>query len=232
MNIFKILKDILSPKKCYSCGIEGHFLCFSCFKKCKNFEPMCYVCKNPSKNFEIHADCQKGLYYQKVIILTHYSNPVIKRLITDAKFYKRKDIFEDFGKYLTKLFIKYELNVQNKESILVPVPIYYLRKWKRGYNQTEVLGKNISQWTGLEINTTIIKKIKHTQQQSKVGKKLRLDNLKNTFQINNKESEKYKEKKIILIDDVISTGSTLNEVAKTLNTAGFTDITCLVIASD
>jgi predicted amidophosphoribosyltransferase len=65
-------------------------------KKLNNFEPICYVCKNPSKKFEIHKDCSDGLYFQKVIILTHYKNIIIKRLITDAKFYKRKDIFEDF----------------------------------------------------------------------------------------------------------------------------------------
>jgi predicted amidophosphoribosyltransferase len=71
-------------------------LCLVCFKQCNNFDSICYVCKNPSKDFEIHSDCQQGLYYKKVIILTHYKNKVIKKLITDAKFYKRKDIFEDF----------------------------------------------------------------------------------------------------------------------------------------
>ena len=78
MKIIKLLKDIFSPKKCYSCDKQWHFLCLWCFKKLENFEPICYVCKNPSKDFKIHKDCHDWLYFQKVIILTHYKNKVIK----------------------------------------------------------------------------------------------------------------------------------------------------------
>lgn len=232
MKIIKLLKDIFSPKKCYACNELWHFLCLWCLKKCDNFDPICYVCKNPSKNFEIHSDCQKNLYFQKVIILTHYKNKVIKKLITDAKFYKRKDIFEDFWNYLTKLLIKYEKDVNKNNTILVPIPLHFFKKLKRGYNQTELLSGIIESRTGLKsINNLLIKK-KYTRQQSHNSKQERKENLKNSFTFNKKYTDKFDNYKIILIDDVISTGSTLNEAAKVLYDHGFTDITCLVIASD
>lgn len=235
MNVFKIIKDIISPKKCYSCKQEWHFLCFKCLQECQNFESQCYVCKNPSKDFEIHSDCQEWLDYTKVILLTHYKNPVIKKLITDAKFYKKKDVFEDFWKYLTKLLIKYEKDVKKENTIIVPIPIHFFRKWKRWYNQWEVICKEIHKRTGLEYVSDLLIKNKSTRQQSKVSKKDRQKNLENSFVFNKKyldKLDKIKDKKIILVDDVISTWSTLNEVSKVLYKAGFSDIICLVIASD
>lgn len=235
MNIFKLLKDIISPKKCYSCKQEWHFLCLKCLQECQNFESQCYICKNPSKDFEIHSDCSEGVYYKKVILLTHYKNPVIKKLITDAKFYKKKDIFEDFGKYLTKLLIKYQKDVKKDNTIIIPIPIHFLRKWKRWYNQWELICKEIHNRTGLEYIFHLLLKKKSTRQQSKVWKKDRQSNLENSFVFNKKyidKLDKMKHKNIILVDDVISTWSTLNEVSKVLYKEGFTNITCLVIASD
>jgi competence protein ComFC len=232
MKIIKLLKDILSPKKCYSCNKEWHFLCLSCYKKLDNFEPICYVCKNPSKNFEIHTDCLDWLYFQKVIILTHYKNEIIKRLITDAKFYKRKDIFEDFWNYLTKLLIKYEKNVNKNNTIIVPIPIHFFKKLKRGYNQTEVLSQYISNRTGLNMIQNLLIKNKYTGQQSHNTKIKRQENLNNSLKFNNKYIDKFDNYRIVLIDDVISTGSTLNEASKILNNNWFKNITCLVIASD
>lgn len=232
MKLIKILKDIFSPKKCYSCNKQWHFLCLWCFKKLENFEPICYVCKNPSKDFEIHPDCQQGLYFQKVIILTHYKNKVIKKLITDAKFYKRKDIFEDFWNYLTKLLIKYEKDVNKNNTILIPIPIHFFKKLKRWYNQTDIISQYISERTGLKSVNNLLLKKKYTGQQSHNTKLERKKNLENSLQFNNKYIDTFDNFKIILIDDVISTGSTLNEASKILHNQWFIDITCLVIASD
>lgn len=232
MNLIKICKDIFSPKKCYSCQKEWHFLCLWCAKKLYNFEEICYVCKNPSKNFEIHKDCRTGLYFQKVILFTHYKNPVIKKLITHGKFYRKKDIFEDFWKYLSKLLIKHEKDVKKDKTILIPTPISFFRKLKRWYNQAEILTHEISIRTGLDMNSDVIFKSKHTRQQSKIWKKDRKKNLQNSFIINKKYKDKLANFHIILVDDVISTGNTLNEISKVLYTNGCKKITCLVIASD
>jgi predicted amidophosphoribosyltransferase len=61
-----------------------------------NFESICYVCKGRSNNFNIHDKCKRNVYYDKIIILSHYKNKIISKLIKDLKFYSKKDIAEDF----------------------------------------------------------------------------------------------------------------------------------------
>ena len=104
--MFKFLKDLIAPKKCYSCNEEWHFLCEYCLSKMSNFEPICYLCKGKSDNFKIHSNCRKNVYYDNIIILSHYKNKIISKLIKDFKFYNRKDIADDFGNYLSNLFLK------------------------------------------------------------------------------------------------------------------------------
>jgi len=61
-----------------------------------NFEPICYVCKGRSDNFNVHKNCLDNIYYDKILVLSHYKNKHISKLIKDLKFYKKKDIAEDF----------------------------------------------------------------------------------------------------------------------------------------
>ncbi|MDP2395762.1 MAG: hypothetical protein Q8S84_08005 [bacterium] len=61
-----------------------------------NFSPICYVCKDKSNNFEVHKNCQQDVYYDKIILLSHYKNIAISKLIKDLKFYQKRDISEDF----------------------------------------------------------------------------------------------------------------------------------------
>jgi predicted amidophosphoribosyltransferase len=61
-----------------------------------NFEPICYLCKGRSEYFNIHTNCKNDVYYDKIIILSHYKNKIISKLIKDLKFYAKKDIAEDF----------------------------------------------------------------------------------------------------------------------------------------
>ena len=107
--MFKFLKDLIAPKKCYSCNKEWHFLCEDCLSKMSNFESICYVCKGKSDNFEIHNKCLVNIYYDKIIILSHYKNNIISKLIKDLKFYGKKDIAEEFWNYLSELFFENEI---------------------------------------------------------------------------------------------------------------------------
>jgi predicted amidophosphoribosyltransferase len=61
-----------------------------------NFESECYVCKGKSDLFNVHNNCKNNVYYNKIIILSHYKNKIISKLIKDLKFYSKKDIAEDF----------------------------------------------------------------------------------------------------------------------------------------
>lgn len=97
MNFITFLKDIIAPKKCYWCWKIGSFLCLKCLKSLKKFDDICYICKQKSKNYEIHNYCKNSsIFYDKIIILYHYKEKIVKKLIKNFKFYWKKEIINDF----------------------------------------------------------------------------------------------------------------------------------------
>ena len=234
MKIIKFIKDLIAPKKCYSCQKEWHFLCPQCLSIMSNFRPYCYVCKDFSDNYLVHNDCKKEVYYDKMIVLSHYKNTHISKLIKDAKFYSKKDIFEDFWKYLKDLLLKNigDLWLAKSDFIIIPVPMYFLRKLYRWYNQSEILANYIWEFSKIKVENKLIKRVKNTRQQSKLSKGDRRQNLDKAFKINKKILDKLDKKVFILVDDVVSTGTTINEISKLLKELWVKNIIALIIASN
>lgn len=229
--MFKFLKDLIAPKKCYSCNKQWYFLCVNCLCKMSNFESICYLCKGRSNNFEIHDNCKKDVYYDKIIILSHYKNKVISKLIKDLKFYNKKDIAEDFWNYLSELFFENEIYKNTDNYIIIFPPMWFFKKLKRWYNHSEILAKIISKNTNIKLWKGYIKKIKATRQQSKLSRQDRLLNLNNSFKIKDNKIDNIDKKTFIIIDDVISTGSTINEISKILKEKWAEKIIWLIVAS-
>ena len=231
MQIFRIIKDILSPKRCYSCKKEWHFLCNVCESKIAVFPPSCFVCKNESEEYKIHKNCENNtVYYDKIIIKYYYEQKCISKMVKDAKFYHKKDILHDFWEELGAHLQENCIDIEN--SIIMPVPLNFLKKWKRWYNQCEVLSESISKVLKVPYYKNILYKKKYTRQQSKLSKQKRLHNLENSFGIRTKHLDIIDKKQIIIVDDVVSTWSTLNEVSKLLKTAWAQKIVCICIASN
>ncbi len=231
-KLINFLKDIVSPKYCYSCKKEWHFLCPKCLSTLNNFKELCFVCKKPSYQFELHKECVKNVYYDKVIILSHYKNAILKKLIKDFKFYYKKDIWNDFWQYLSTILFKNEDIINKSNYILIPAPMFIIRKLIRWYNHSEILSKMISYNTWIEHNLNIIKKHRHTRQQSKLTKLWRESNLKWVFKINEDLIDYIRWKKIIIVDDVVSTWTTINEISKILKENWVAKVIWLAIASD
>jgi ComF family protein len=232
MKLINLFKDIIAPKKCYNCWQEGSFICQKCLKEIWFFESICYVCKAQTRKFQVHEYCQNEfVHYDKIIVLTHYKDRTIKKLIKDAKFYWKKDILEDFSLYLwQKLFEN--ISELKDEIILIPTPMYFWKKLLRWYNQSEVLVKNLWIFFWITYNFKIIKKVKKTKAQSHLSKIERIENLAWAFVLNKKNFERYKNKTFVIVDDVVSTWSTINEIAKILKKNWVEKVYWLAIASD
>jgi predicted amidophosphoribosyltransferase len=99
-------------------------------KKERDFISSCYVCKGKTQNFEICKKCKDKVFYDKIIILTNYTN-IISRLIKDAKFYNKKEIFNDFAHYLYKKFLLNNKVKFKEDYSIISVPSHFLRKLKR-----------------------------------------------------------------------------------------------------
>lgn len=231
-EIIKTLKDILAPKKCYSCSKEWHFLCKNCLEKIWYFESICPVCKQSSRDFEIHFYCKNEfVFYDKIIILTHYKNPIIKKLIKDAKFYHKKDILEDFSIYMGNIFFNH-IDEKKEDLIFIQTPMFFLKKITRWYNQSEILINSLSKNFWINFDFKVIKKIKSTKPQSHLSKIERIENLKWVFKIDKNLIKKYKNKTFVIIDDVVSTWTTFNEISKLLKNNWIKKVYWLSIASD
>ena len=144
--------------------------------------------------------------------------------------------FQDKG-YLYKTFSKIIVNDKKicgfleNYDIIIPVPISKQRKQTRGYNQTELIAKSITKSIQkLEYSSDILLKIKETIPQSKLDSKKRKQNILDAYKI--KDITKVKNKKILLFDDIYTTGNTVNECSKILKQSGTKEIGVLTLAKD
>jgi ComF family protein len=215
-NIKNFLLNIFFPKFCFGCQREGTFLCQDC--------QAILDISNSHRKFQ--TENLSDLYYP-----LEYKNPLIKNLI---KLFKYEPFVKELAKDFTSLIIAHFqlLDPPPKfgggDYVLVPVPLEKRKlKW-RGFNQAEEVGKEIAKFLKIQLVNNVLKKIKETPPQVELSDRERKENIKGVFLCKN--SEQIKGKKILLVDDVYTTGSTLEECAKVLKKAGAKEVIGIVIA--
>lgn len=232
MKIIKILLDVIAPKKCYSCNKEWHFFCPQCQQLEYSFDSICYFCKWLTYKYSVHNECKQYIYYDKIIVLNHYRQKYTKKLIRDAKFSNKPHIYDDFWFYLYEKFILNHKIINKNEYMIIWIPSYFLKKIKRWYNWSELLAKSFSNNINIKYKKSLIIKTKNTKSQSDLSRQKRITNLNNSFIINPIYKNIIKNKTIIIVDDVISTWTTINEVSKILKANWVNKIIWLIIASN
>lgn len=230
--IFHLLKEIFAPKKCYKCHKKGVFLCKNCLEKTLMFSPTCYICKASSRHFVNHVYCERPhVFFDGVLTCTHYNQPWIQKMIKDGKYYHKKDVWEEIADLLWKM-IEDNIFEDKKDIILIPTPMYFWKQVMRSYNQSELISWHISKKFWFLQNFSTITKVRSTLPQSHLSRASRQENLTGAYKINTKQKKYLQNKTVILIDDVISTGTTLNEISKILKQNGVKKVYGLVFASD
>lgn len=215
------------------------------FEKILNliYPNVCGFCNNPNKN-SLCKKCEIKLKKYEIAKKEDFLRKKSKHfdyLISMLKYegcVREKIISYKFGEqaYLYKTFSKIILNNQNICDILcfydiiTPVPMYKLKKYERGYNQTELIAKELAKKLDIKIGSKYLIKNKNTKVQSTLSKMQREQNVKGAFTV--KFKEEINGKSIILLDDIYTTGSTVNECAKMLKRAGAKEILVLTIAKD
>ena len=154
---------------------------------------------------------------------------IIRERIIDYKFNEKSYLYKTFSQEI-KSFDKI-YNVFKNYDMAIPVPIHNKRKLERGYNQTELILKDLYMGgTCVTKNVNVLIKKINTKPQSMLDKKERGNNIKNAYAIKN--AEKIMDKKILLLDDIYTTGNTVNECSRVLKQNGAKNIDVLVIAKD
>lgn len=164
---------------------------------------------------EYCQDCQKHRhYFDRGIAAFEYSD-ALKKSMYAFKYNNRREYADFYGKQLLKN--KLEIVKSWDAQALVPVPLYPGKLRKRGYNQAEDLAVKLGEQLKLPVITDLLYRSKNTKPQKELNDKDRKNNIENAFQIK-KNSVKYK--RLILIDDIYTTGATMDECAKVLRADG------------
>lgn len=216
MNFINGILNLLYPPVCGFCDkINKNAMCTKCSLKIKN-SIVCKIDYYSNKNFTKH------MYIFKY-------NGIARDKIVQYKFNDKIYIYKSFVNLILKNKKIYSF-LENYD-IIVPVPISKKRKRKRGYNQCELIAKGICKnITTLTLEPQVLYKEVNNVQQSTLSKKDRINNVKNVYKLKNSNS--LKNKKIVLLDDVFTTGNTVNECSRLLKLAGAEIVDVLTIAKD
>ncbi|NRA73518.1 MAG: ComF family protein [Rickettsiales bacterium] len=225
--------EVIFPSKCLICASwsnKGILICSSCWQKIEFItDPKCEICGYPfgfdSGKGSLCAPChQNNPYFDKAFTIFKYS-AVSKSLIFKLKYNDQLHIAYFFAQLIAnKLQNFYEYR------FIVPVPLHPRRIRERLYNQSAILGSHVAKLARLEFLPSILSKKRYDVPQSQLSRDRRKKNVLNSFVIAEDYINCIKGKNIILIDDVYTTGSTVNECSKVLKKAGCNKILVVTIA--
>lgn len=225
----------LFPRRCPICDkamfssvfLETELCCLKCGKIPKYIqEPVCKKCGKPIENerAEYCCDCQKhGRNFVQGKALWLYEGKV-KQSMYRFKYQNRQEYARYYGSEIVRVYG--EWIGRNKIEAIIPIPLHRARKRKRGYNQAELLAKEIGREMGIPVYPNYLQRVRGTKAQKKLGEKERKNNLKKAFKT---QENKVQLSHILLVDDIYTTGSTMNEAALELKRAGIEQVYCISV---
>ena len=247
--------DFIFPIECLGCGRDGVWLCKKCFRKLEfKAVPYCLHCKSENEFGQFCPACRSQYALDGVWITGVYEEQIIAKLIKNLKYHFIQDIAEYLGEFLI-LFLRDLLSKsrisrsdlisgvdQHKferisrhpnallnfsQNLIIPVPLSNKRKCWRGFNQAEIIASVIADYFKLDLSVDRLIRVKHKKPQAKLGEAGRKNNIIGCFVW---QGRGLAGRNVILVDDVVTTGSTLNECAKVLKDNGAGEVWGLVVA--
>ena len=223
-GIYNLALDLIFPGRCPVCDkiikFRQEYVCAACLEKIKFVrEPACMKCGKPlEEETEYCFDCaRKKHFYIKGAAVFEYAS--MASCIYRFKYGGRQEYAGFLGRCMAKR-LKKELEDWKPEA-LIPVPVHTSRRRKRGYNQSELLAEALSRQTGIPVRKDIVKRVKKTVPQKELDIRQRQNNLKKAFKIIEND---VKLNTIVIIDDIYTTGSTVDAMAAVLQEAGIKNI--------
>lgn len=225
--------DLVFPVECLGCDLHGEWLCGVCFDSIKiKAEQKCIMCGMPQVDNSICSHCRPDFYLSKLWLATNYDQALVRTLVRKFKYYFVKDLALDAAdiieKFLEGPVFRGQEILSKKDLILLPVPLHKKRLRWRGFNQSELIAVELGMRFGWRVEVDSLVRIKNTPPQAK-RKEAERHHLANSFGIS-KEGAELKGKTVVLIDDVVTSGATIDECAKTLKQAGVARVWGLALA--
>ncbi len=237
---FAGLVDLVYPRVCEVCKQNlrnitsiDKLVCAQCWSKIKrNVPPFCSSCgrhldkKNISKN--ICPSCARAkLHFDRAFSPCMYEG-AMRELIHNFKYKNKEHLGGVLSRLLTEFIKEYSLPMKYMD-IIVPIPLHAAKMREREFNQAHTLGSFIAEEFNIHLSPDVLCRHRNTRTQAELEPRHKLDNVKNCFSVNNKMS--VKNKNILLIDDVLTTGATSSEAARSLKESGANVVFVLALAN-
>lgn len=226
--MYQRILEFIYPRTCPYCGqVIQKGICRSCQIKSERIrEPRCKRCGKPIRYAEEECctDCRTGhLFYEQGRSLYLHKKPVNKA-VYEFKFHNKRIYGETFAAEMADEFG--DLLKRWKVGEIIPVPLHPEKMRKRGYNQAGILADELGKRTGISVNKTCVYRITNTIPQKMLGQKERQKNLRRAFAI---DREWRPGGNVLIIDDIYTTGSTINAIARLLKKMGAKKVYFLTI---
>jgi len=216
--------DFFLPRFCPGCKSKltssENTVCNSCLSKIKLADPE-FIKSEYQRKYEskrIISGFVSHYIFEKDKELQH----IIHALKYDKKFHIGIFLGECLGKHFKFQFQSWNIN------LIIPIPLHHLKKAERGFNQSYYIAKGISSQTSIAIKSNVMKRMRFTQSQTTMTLKEREENVEGAFKV--RKTDNVKGKNILLVDDVMTTGATINECGKVLLDAGANCIYAATVA--
>jgi ComF family protein len=232
-RIISHITKLIFPQTCLICNqiIDNGNFCAKDWSELHFLQkPACNICFQP---FEFRIDdealcgkcLQKRPKYFKAISVWAY-NEQSRIIIARFKYYDQINL----AKYFSELMLKQAQEIFPEIDFIVPIPLHKLRIIKRKYNQAAILAKNIAKLSDKKLILDLLVRTKNNQPQASLDQRMRHKNVRGIFRTKEKYLTKIKGKNILLIDDVITTGATIESCAQELKSAKANRIYTLTLA--
>lgn len=225
MNIIEEIVSLVFPRRCPVCDevlMAGKYICEDCRKKLYFIkEPVCKKCGKTleQEQQEYCSDCvrKKHFFVQGKAVFAYQKE--MKKSMYRFKYSNKREYADFYAAEAAKLYSGW---VKHREiEVIVPIPMYFWKKRRRGYNQAEVFARRLGKQLHIPVTGKIVKRIRNTRPQKELNDVERKENLKKAFKI---APDIVKYRKILLVDDIYTTGSTMDAVAEVLLEAGVKEV--------
>ena len=221
------LIDVIAPPRCMGCLRVGDWLCDEWFRELKQTPLVCVACRKQQPRGKTCRECRRLMSITGVISVGKYESPLLRRGIHWLKFKGVKGVAKPLASLMiSRLAVIAPLKQLQYDAALVPMPLYKRRLSERGFNQSLELCDIIGEALNIPVYD-IVERSKKTWTQAKLPDSLRNNNVKDAFKIKTRMSVK---PKLIIVDDVTTSGSTLEAVAKLLWAQGVREVWGLTVA--
>lgn len=225
--------DLVFPRICCGCGErvveEQRIVCSACLGNQQALQqPICGTCGCPNAVLKLPGrceDCPKGaIYFRRAMAAYPYAG-LSRQLVEKLKYSGRIE----YARIMAAAMLhEAGAGLENlPDYLLVPVPLHPTRLRERGFNQAEILGRELIHWTGMTLMPGALRRVRNTSTQTRLSRRERARNIRGAFALGNSD---IRDRKCLLIDDVFTTGATLNECARVLKEGGAKEVVGLAYA--